>query len=1130
MSNFAFLQAEWSDVFADASKAEAALRSDPRTSCFYARRALEVAIRWAFKADVSLKLPYDDKLSALIHAPTFREVAEEIIFNKARVINRIGNRAVHETRRIDDTSAFVAVRELFHVCYWLASTYSRMSPPDPALTFDESKIPVTALGASQSAEQLQALENALHKKDEDLAEVLSRAQDLDEELRRLRAEVAEAKAAAEARGPDTHDYSEAETRDHLIDLLLHEAGWPLKDKRDREFPVTGMPTKDGKNDGPGFVDYVLWGDDGKPLGLVEAKKTSVDANIGKQQAKLYTDCLEKAYGQRPVIFYSNGYEHWIWDDERYPPRAAQGFYRKDELELVVQRRASRKSLAAEEINPDMVDRHYQIRAIRRISETFEDDNQRKALLVMATGAGKTRTMVALADLLMRCNWAKRVLFLADRIPLVTQATNAFKVHLPTTTTVNLLDRNDEEGRVYVSTYPTMMGLIEDMREGERRFGVGHFDVVVIDEAHRSVFQKYRAIFDYFDSLLVGLTATPKNEVDRNTYRLFDLEEGVPTDAYSLNEAVGDGYLVPFKAVSVPLKFQREGIKYDQLSEEEKDEWDAMDWGEGGPPKEVDSVALNKWLFNEDTVDKVLEHLVTRGQSVEGGDRIGKSIIFAKNQAHADFIVERFDKNYPHFKGKVARAITHQVKYGQSLIDDFAAPAKQPDVAVSVDMLDTGIDIPEVVNLVFFKLVRSKTKFWQMLGRGTRLRPDLFGPGIDKGFFYVFDYCQNLEFFSQNPQEVEGTAGESLSARLFKARLQLAQALGSGEVEEAASEPATDEDVRASVAAALQREIAYMNVENFVVRPHRQTVETYSLPDAWKDVSEEEVEELGHVLAGLPTELDPDPEDAKRFDLLMLKLQLGVLGRRRDFERLKTQVVNIASLLEEKGAIPAVAKHMELLQDLQSDEWWLNVTVPMLEVVRRRLRDVAGLIDKAHRVVLYSDFEDEMGVEIEIEFEGFGETQDFERFRAKARAFFRAHENHLAIQRLRMNVPLTSTDLEELERMLRESGGGDEELEQAIKESQSLGVFVRSLVGLDREAAKVAFAAFLSDTHYNANQIEFVTMIIDHLTQHGVMDPTLLYSSPFTDLTPQGPDGLFESSDVDNMISVLEKVMRSAEAA
>jgi type I restriction enzyme, R subunit len=589
MSQFAFLQHEWAAVFEAAEKAEGAVHADPRTACFYARRALELAVGWAYKHDAGLKLPYQDNLSALIHEPSFKQAAGEAVFSKARVINTLGNRAVHSHRPIPEADALAAVRELFHVAYWFARTYARASRPAPALVFDPSLLSRPAQIAQQTAEQLKVLETRLREKDENLEALLADKTALDEELKRLRAEIAEAKKIATAQ-PDTHDYSETETRDFFIDLLLKEAGWPLDQARDREFEVSGMPNEQGK----GFVDYVLWGDDGKPLGLVEAKRTRRDPRIGQQQAKLYADCLERQFGRRPVIFYSNGYEHWIWDDTNYPPRRVQGFYKKAELELLIQRRETRRSLAEATINSAIVERHYQTRAIRRIAEAFERDHDRKALLVMATGAGKTRTVIALADLLMRCNWAKRVLFLADRVALVRQAVNAFKRHLPDASPVNLVTEKNAEGRVYVSTYPTMMGLIDEMADGQRRFGVWHFDLVIIDEAHRSVFQKYRAIFDYFDSLLVGLTATPKDEVDRNTYGLFNLEDGVPTDAYSLEEAVRDGFLVPPKAVSVPLKFQREGIKYDELSEEDKDQWDALEWDEDGTvPDRVEAEAVNK---------------------------------------------------------------------------------------------------------------------------------------------------------------------------------------------------------------------------------------------------------------------------------------------------------------------------------------------------------------------------------------------------------------------------------------------------------------------------------------------------------------------------------------------------------
>ena len=554
--------------------------------------------------------------------------------------------------------------------------------------------------------------------------------------------------------PDTHDYSEAETRDYFIDLLLKEAGWPLDQARDREFEVSGMPNNQGK----GFVDYVLWGDDGKPLALVEAKRTRRDSRVGQQQAKLYADCLEQQFGQRPLIFYSNGYEHWLWDDTNYPPRAVQGFYKKAELELA----DPAAQHAASRWRPPKSARPSSSATTRRAASgasprAFERDHDRKALVVMATGAGKTRTVIALADLLMRCNWAKRVLFLADRVALVNQAVNAFKRHLPDASPVNLVTEKDAEGRVFVSTYPTMMGLIDETRDGQRRFGVGHFDLVIIDEAHRSVFQKYRAIFDYFDSLLVGLTATPKDEVDRNTYSLFDLENGVPTDAYSLEEAVRDGFLVPPKAVSVPLKFQREGIKYDDLSEEDKDQWDALEWDEdGNVPDRVEAAGGQQVAVQQG-------HRRQGAGAPDDARPDGRG----RRPARQDDPLRQEPGTTPTSspsastptirttRAQFARVITFKTEYAQSLIDNFSAKDKAPHIAISVDMLDTGIDVPEVVNLVFFKLVRSKTKFWQMVGRGTRLCPDLFGPGQHKQFFYLFDYCQNLEYFSQNLQTTEG---------------------------------------------------------------------------------------------------------------------------------------------------------------------------------------------------------------------------------------------------------------------------------------------------------------------------------------------------------------------------------------
>lgn len=1129
MSQFQFLQAEWPDVFAAAKKAEELVHPDARASCFYARRALELAVHWLYKHDSSLRLPYQDHLSALIHEPTFRQAVGPAVFTKVKIIKDLGNLAVHSHRPVRQYDALAAVRELFHFSYWLAHTYARGAKPEPGLAFDADRVAQAPGEAGrQSREQLQRLEDQLRERDEKLAALLADKSALDAELERAREAVAQAKKA-NAVQPDTHDYSEAQTRDYFIDLMLAEAAWPLDQARDREFPVIGMPTAKGE----GFVDYVLWGDDGIPLAIVEAKRTKKDAKIGQQQAKLYADCLEKMFGRRPVIFLSNGYEHWIWDDESYPPWPVQGFYKKDELELLIQRRTAKRPLATATINTEIVERFYQSRCIRRIGEAFEQHAERKALVVMATGAGKTRTVIALTDLLTRCNWVKRTLFLCDRVALGRQAVNAFKQHLPDSSPVNLVTEKDAEGRVFVSTYPTMMGLIEETSNGQRRFGVGHFDLIVIDEAHRSVFQKYRAIFDYFDCLLVGLTATPKDEVGRNTYRLFDLEDGVPTDAYALEDAVKDGFLVPPKAVSVPLKFQREGIAYDDLSEEEKEQWDALEWGEEEvpPPDRIGAEAINKWLFNKDTVDKVLEDLMTNGLKVAGGDRLGKTIIFAKSQAHAEFIAERFNVSYPHYKGQFARVITFETKYAQSLIDDFSAKDKAPHIAISVDMLDTGIDVPEVVNLVFFKIVRSKTKFWQMLGRGTRLCPNLFGPGKDKDCFYVFDYCQNLEFFRENPDATDGSGGVPLSTKLFRSRLELVGALDErqqGVVQEGED---SERSLRRDIVTILREEVGAMNLDNFVVRPKRRFIEKYRVDAAWEELNTEGRRELSQEIAGLPSELPVEDEEAKRFDLLILYLQLAVLRSEPSFERLRDQVKLLAGLLEEQSSIPMIRAEMPLILELQGTEWWEGVTPAMLETVRRRLRALVKLIEKSRRKPVYSDFEDEIGPGSSIVLPGFSGPRSFERFREKAQTFLREHQNHISIQKLRTNEPLTPTDVQELERMLRESGVAEPgDLENAKDRSEgSLGLFVRSLVGLDREAAKKSLGGFTSGENLSAAQIEFVNLIVDQLTERGVMPPELLYESPFTDINPQGPEGVFEPAKVEELVHLLAEVRKRAAA-
>lgn len=1128
MSNFSFLQNEWFAIHDSATKAESYLNTDSRAACWYARMTLEQMVNWLYQYDPNFKC-YDESLGARVYDPSFRKNAGESIFTKATLVISIGNRAAHAkaTKRAD---ALTAITELFHVAYWLARTYSTKQRPNPSLQFNQSLIPPAPQTAAVAVEELVKQEARLNQQqteNEALKAKLAGLEATELELAALRAEIAKAKSANQAEH-DAHDYNEEQTRDYFIDLLLHEAGWALDKAEDREFAVDGMPN----NAGVGYVDYVLWGDDGKPLAVVEAKRPRHDARVGQQQAKLYADCIEARYKRRPVIYYTNGYEHWFWDDTQAAPRRVEGFHNKNELELLMQRRTSRTSLAQAQINLGIAGRSYQQQAIRSVTETIEQHNQRRSLVVMATGAGKTRTVIALADLLVQCNWAKRILFLADRISLVKQATKAFVKFAPSLGAVNLLENVDSQGRVFVSTYPTMLNLINDNSSDVKRFGIGYFDVVIVDEAHRSIYSKYGALFSYFDSYLIGLTATPKDEVDRNTYRLFELEKGIPTYAYGLEEAIADGYLVPPKAVSVPLKFIREGIKYAELSEEEQQQWDELDWGDKEPPEQVDSAALNNWLFNEKTVDNVLEHLMTKGERVASGDRLGKTIIFAKNNVHADFIAERFNINYPQYKGQFARVITYKTEYAQSLIDDFSVKDKMPHIAISVDMLDTGIDIPEVVNLVFFKIVRSKTKFWQMIGRGTRLCLDLYAPGQHKQFFNVFDYCQNIEFFSGNIATTDPAISDSLDTKLFKARVELLTSLDAANRQNAVSEQPADyaSALRKDTADYLHNIVANMTLDNFIVRPKRFYVEKYSERDNWTTLSNDDADEIANQLAALPTQLRDTEEEAKRFDMMILRAQLCILQSNAGFERIKTAIREIAGALELQESIPAIRNQIPLIQSLLTDEWWQDVTVGMLEHVRRQLRLLVKLIEKTKRPIVYTDFEDEIGEGSEVNLPLRAVGLDYERFKNKTRDFLRAHEDRIAVQKLRRNLPITLTDIAELEKILLEQAANDNALvEKAKQEAGGLGLFVRSLVGLERSAAVEAMSAFLNDATATASQLTFVKMIVECLTRNGAMTEDLLYNTPFTDFAPTGPEGIFPEPKVKLLDETIRDIWQRAVA-
>ncbi len=1147
MSNFSFIQQEFPELYLDAHEAESLALMSPKASSILSRSALEVTVRWLFENDPDLVQPWDNSLNALIHEHSFRQLIDPTMFREIDLIRRIGNSAAHG-KQITQHESLIALKNLFRMMSFVAVHYARQVPTIPA--FDESLIPdgkavekskadlerlVTALDLKQDESKLKSLE--LNKQAE---QIQTLKETLNKERQIYQRRKNERKQAAQTQPVIPILVSEAQTRRLYIDLALKESGWDnLREERELEYEVKGMPLSTNPS-GIGYADYVLWGDDGLPLAVIEAKKTMEDARKGRHQAELYANCLEQMHGQRPIIFYTNGFESYIWDDHFYTDREVQGFYTKDELQLLINRRQTRQDLRRFKVNTNIVERQYQLEAIQRVSEHFVLDapdgslsgKARKSLLVMATGTGKTRVSIAIVDMLTKSNWAKRVLFLADRNALVTQAKNAFAQHLPNLSSIDLTREKEDNGtRLVFSTYPTIMNKIDGMRHKETRFyGVGHFDLIIIDEAHRSVYQKYKAIFDYFDSLLIGLTATPKKDIDHNTYSLFEIEDDNPTAAYELDEAVEEQYLVPPKAISVPLKFQREGIKYNQLSDKEKQEYEEKfgDPTTGEAPDEIGSEALNRWLFNTDTVDKVLDHIMTDGVKVEGGDKLGKTIIFAKNHKHAVFIEERFNKNYPEYNGKFLRVIDNYETKAQDLLETFVDHHVEhdPQIAVSVDMMDTGVDAPRVVNLVFFKLVKSPSKFWQMIGRGTRLCPNLFAPGEDKSHFLIFDYCQNFEFFDANPDGIVASSIKSLTQQIFEGKLEVAMLLRD---EQYSSEG--DIEIQKQYIDESHATVANLDQDRFVVRKELRYVTEYCHRARWDNISRGDWSDIKEHLAHLDVPDAGDDELARRFDVLMLSFQLALLGGFKSFEKYVINVSSTARALMKKQNIPAVGVHLKLLNDLQSEIFWKAVNVKRLDDIRRNLRELIKFLDRDQQENVYTHFEDEIKTDAIQERDVIKTHIQLQSYRDRVESYIRKNKHHETIKKLNNNIPITRVDLVELEKILFD---GDERgtRDDFINEygDQPLGYFIRSILGLDIKAANAAFASFIQSGNLRADQMTFIKQIISHLTINGTVGMVTLFEPPFTDINDQGLTGVFDDDAVIKVKKIIEQINQNALAA
>ncbi|MFC1536857.1 DEAD/DEAH box helicase family protein [Pseudomonadota bacterium] len=1146
MSNFAFVQADFPALYADALEAEKLTFVSPTPAAILCRSSLENAVNWLYDHDAKLIRPWRPDLNTLLHDHNFRAEFPQSMFRELNLIRKTGNAAAHGGK-IKQQDALASLKYLFRFLLYINMYYGKSKPASKV--FDERLIPQAHdKQLKESQQQVQKLLEELEEKNSLARNAEIKIQKQAEENAQLKQQLEQQKIEFDMRKTTRMQMfdlavavpllvSEAETRKRYIDMSLQECGWNnLREGRDLEYEVTGMP-KSTNPSGIGYVDYVLWGDDGLPLAVVEAKKTMADPRKGKHQATLYANCLEAMHGQRPIIFYTNGFETWLWDDQFYPEREVQGFYDKDELQLLIDRRSSRTDLREFKVNEAIAGRAYQLEAIKRVAEnTVITDQQgvlrgraRQSLLVMATGSGKTRTAAGIVDMLSKCNWAKRVLFLADRNALVTQAKNAFNEYLPNLSAIDLTKEREDNGtRLVFSTYPTIMNRIDGLVTNDQRFyGIGHFDLIIVDEAHRSVYQKYGAIFEYFDALLIGLTATPKTEVDHNTYGLFGIEDDNPTFAYELNSAVAEHYLVPPRAVSVPLKFMREGVKYADLSDTEKAQYEEKF---GDPtteevPDEISSKALNDWLFNTDTVDKVLNHLMINGIKVQGGDRLGKTIIFAKSHKHAIFIEERFNKNYPEYVGKFLRVIDNYESKAQDLLEIFvdAYEEHEPQIAVSVDMMDTGVDAPRVVNLVFFKQVKSPTKFWQMIGRGTRLCPDLFAVGEHKTEFAIFDFCQNFEFFDANPDGMQGKAVKSLSQQTFEAKLEIALL-----IREQATSNDEQRELAESYIAELHQNVASLDQDRFVVKAVLRYVVEYSDKERWVNLSKGDMLDINTYLSVLIVPHKDDDEFARRFDVLLLNYQLALLSHAYRTDFYINKISRIAKDLLKKQNIPAVAVQVPLLNELQTEPFWLAVNVNRLDQVRLSLRDLMKYLDKESRVNVTTTFEDELdekGIREPALMPTFGRLQSY---RDRVESYVRSHDKHLIIQKLKTNKPITETELNELERILFDGKTvGTKQDYLDTYGDKPLGEFIRGIVGLDVLAAQEAFAAFIQAGNLRADQMTFINQIISYLTKNGTIDKKMLFESPFTNIHDQGLLGVFDDAAATKVIKLIDHVNDNA---
>ena len=1119
MSNFDFLKDEFVDLYELCLEAEKNCYIKPRTSAIYSRLALEFCVALVYKFE-NIQTSYTGlSLNELINKREFKDLFQ----NDSQVaglnlIRKFGNDAAHMLKNIiTDTNknlslskdiALNCLKGIFDFTIWIAYCYGNTLKSDD-IKFDEKYI----INSSFKEENI----NDIKITDDDVKNNIEKIEEVPIKKRNTKI--------------NNSNFSEKETRKLFIDFLLMKAGWNINDRNMVEYEVEGLKST---GSGKGNVDYILWGDSTFPLAIIEAKKTSYNAKKGEFQALEYAEALEKKFNFFPIRFVTNGFEIFIYENKNSIPRRIYGFYRKEELLKIIARRNKKITSNDISINEKIINRYYQERAVKKAIENYISGN-RKSLLVMATGSGKTRVAISVVDCLSKLNMVKRTLFLADRVALVKQALNSFKNSLPDYTFVDLVSEKDRDNaKIVFSTYQTMMTESEKSREdGTNKYGVGAFDLIIVDEAHRSIYQKYGDLFEYFDSLILGLTATPKDEIDRNTFKVFDMNSKEPTDSYDLFEAAKDEYLLLPKIKEGALNYPENGIVYSKLSEEEKEKYESLFDEEDNIPEEISGDSLNSWFFNEGTTSKVLTTLMEEGYKIESGDKLGKTIIFAKNDKHAEHIVETFNKLYKNLDGEFCQKITTKVEKAQTLIERFVNPNSLPQIAVSVDMLDTGIDIPQILNLVFYKKVKSKAKFWQMIGRGTRKCKDIYGVGQDKKDFLILDFCRNFSYFEMKDSFDEDNTklGKSLSSRIFENKIKMIYKLQNLEYQ-------MDEKYKklwGNLVNEVYTLISGLNEENISVRTKISYVKKYKNIDTIKNLEEKDVDEIIKNLSSLPFPIHEKNEIEKKFENLILKTQLKLFDNKK-IENEKIEISDIVKGLAKKGNIKEIQKKSEYIMKIIKDENYLK-NIDILEL--KNLKDIIEPLtifldtDGKHLNYIVGDFEDTyISTEVK-DINVFASA--YINSKEKFQKYLDKNKSLLSIKKLRNNIELDEDDLKELKKVLysneevnlevlkSENNSEIEKISSLYGENESFGIFIRSLIGLDREAINKEFSEFLNKEKFNSNQIELINLIIENIVKYGAYSKSEIPKLS-NDILGKSIDNIFtDRNDLQKIVDIVNKI-------